>query len=291
MKKLLITGASGFLGWHLCQLAQPDWQVYGTYHTHAVSIPGVTLIPIDLTDHLALRSLVHTLQPDGIIHAAALSQPNACQTYPDLSYRINTLTSWAIAELCAEASIPCVFTSSEQVFDGLHPPYRETDPVCPINLYGQHKVAAEVGMLERYPEAAICRMPLMFGAAPTADSFIQPFLQRLRSGQILNAFTDEIRTPVSGRDAAHGLLLALEKVKGYLHLGGQERLSRYAIAQILIEVLEIKNAQVTPCQQADVPMAAPRPPDLSLDSSLALSLGYSPQLFKAALQLLRNDLA
>jgi dTDP-4-dehydrorhamnose reductase len=290
MKKLLITGASGFLGWHLCQIAQRNWQVYGTYNTHAVSISGVELLQIDLTDHQALRSLVRSLQPDGIIHAAALAQPNACQTHPDLSYRMNTLTSWVIAELCAEANIPCVFTSSEQVFDGLHPPYRETDPVCPVNLYGEHKVAAEVGMLERYPAVAICRMPLMFGAAPTADSFIQPFLERLRSGQVLNAFTDEIRTPVSGMDAAQGLLMALEKVQGLLHLGGAERLSRYAIAQTLIEVFEIENAQVVPCRQAEVKMAAPRPPDLSMDSSIAFGLGYNPQSFKAALQLLRDSL-
>jgi dTDP-4-dehydrorhamnose reductase len=290
MKKLLITGASGFLGWHVCQLACQDWQVYGTYHAHAVSIPGVRLLQVDLTDDQALRSTVHQIQPDGIIHLAALSQPNVCQNNPDLSYRLNALASWTVAELCAEAAIPCVFTSSEQVFDGLNPPYRESDPVCPVNLYGQHKVAAEEGMLERCPDVAICRMPLMFGVAPTAPSFIQPFIERLRSGQVLNAFTDEIRTPVSGEDAAQGLLLALEKVKGRIHLGSKERLSRYELAQTLVEVLEIANARVIPCRQADIKMAAPRPPDLSMDSSLAFSLGYNPAPFRVSLEALRNKL-
>ncbi|NJN56594.1 MAG: NAD-dependent epimerase/dehydratase family protein, partial [Leptolyngbyaceae cyanobacterium SL_5_9] len=53
-EKLLITGASGFLGWHLCQLAQQTWQVYGTYHQHPVEIPGVTLLTLNLTDFQAL---------------------------------------------------------------------------------------------------------------------------------------------------------------------------------------------------------------------------------------------
>jgi dTDP-4-dehydrorhamnose reductase len=290
VKKLLVTGASGFLGWHVCQLAQSQWQVYGTYHTHSVNLPGATLLSLDLTDEPGLRSLFHHLRPDAVIHTAALAQPNACQNQPELSYRTNVLASWAIADLCAEVEIPCVFTSSEQVFDGLNPPYREADPVSPINLYGEHKVAAETGMLARYPAVAVCRMPLMFGAAPTASSFIQPFIERLRSGQVLNAFVDEIRTPVSGYDSAQGLLLALAQANGFLHLGGRERLSRYAIAQTLVEVLEITQAQVNPCRQSDVPMAAPRPLDLSMDSTLALSLGYRPALFREALEPLRDRL-
>jgi dTDP-4-dehydrorhamnose reductase len=283
MKKLLITGASGFLGWHLCQIAQPHWQLHGTYHSHPVAIPGVEMHGIDLTDDPALRTFLQTLNPDAIIHTAALSQPNACQTQPELSHRLNVQAPWAIADHCAAAQIPYVFTSSEQVFDGNHSPYRETDRPSPLNLYGEHKLAAEIGIQERYPAAAICRMPLMYGVSPTAPSFIQPFIQRLRSGELLQAFTDEIRTPVSGFDAAEGLLIALEKVQGIIHLGGQERLSRYEMAQTLIEVLQIENAQIQPCLQAEVQMSAPRPKDLSMDSAIAYRLGFQPACFRSVL--------
>ncbi|MBF2051463.1 MAG: SDR family oxidoreductase [Leptolyngbya sp. IPPAS B-1204] len=290
MKKLLVTGASGFLGWHLCQLAQSQWQLYGTYHTHPSEVPGVTLLPLDLTDYQAIKQVMQTVQPDAVLHIAALSSPNACQSEPDLSYRINVVSSWELAGLCAEAGIPCVFTSSEQVFDGLNPPYRETDPVCPINRYGEHKVAAEVGMQERCPGVVICRMPLMFGAAPTASSFIQPWIKMLRAGQSINLFTDEIRNPVSGMDAAQGIFLALANVKGIIHLGGIERLSRYQLGCILAEVLQLPIDQLNPCRQADVQMAAPRPPDASLNSELAYSLGYQPKGFKDALLALQAEL-
>lgn len=283
MKKLLITGASGFLGWHLCQMARSTWQIYGIYHTHFIQLPGATLLSTDLTDFQAIKDLFQTIQPDAVIHAAAMSQPNQCQTNP-ASYSINVTASCNIAGLCADAEIPCVFTSSEQVFDGLNPPYCETDSVCPINVYGEQKVAAETGMLERCPKVAICRMPLMFGAAPYAQSFIQPFIERLRTGQVLNLFVDEVRTPVSGTSAAQGILLALEKqIHGLLHLGGRERLSRYEFGLLLIETLQLTNIKLNPCYQTDVPMAAPRAPDLSLDSSLAFSLGYQPGLVKEEL--------
>lgn len=290
MRKLLITGASGFLGWHLCQLTRSQWQVYGTYHSHPATIPDVTLLPVDLTDFTAIKQLIQTLQPDAIIHTAALSSPNACQSDPETSYRVNVTASCNLAGLSAEAQIPCVFTSSEQVFDGLNPPYRETDPVCPINLYGEHKVAAELGMLERHPDVVICRMPLMFGAAPIASSFIQPWIRAIRTGQPLDLFTDEIRNPVSGFDAAQGVLLALAQAKGRIHLGGKESLSRYEMGCLLVEVLHLSNAQLNPTRQADVRMAAPRPLNVSLDSTLAFSLGYQPKYVREALQALQSQL-
>lgn len=231
VKKLLITGASGFLGWYLYQAARSQWQVYGTYQTHPVEFPDATLLQVDLTDRSTIQQLFQTIQPDAVIHTAALSSPNACQNNPDLSYQINVVASCTLAEECAAAQIPCVFTSSEQVFDGTHAPYRETDPFCPINRYGEHKALAEVEMRSRYPEVIICRMPLMFGAAPTADSFIQPWIKTLRAGGTIDLFTDEIRNPVSGADAAQGLLLALAKAKGVLHLGGRQQISRFEFGQ------------------------------------------------------------
>jgi dTDP-4-dehydrorhamnose reductase len=287
MKKLLITGASGFLGWHLCQIARPHWQVHGTYHRNPAAIPGVEMNGIDLTDDRALRTFLQGLNPDAIIHTAALSQPNICQEQPQLSHSLNVQATWTIADHCAATQIPYVFTSSEQVFDGNHSPYCESDRPNPLNLYGEHKLAAEIGLLDRYPAAAVCRMPLMYGVSPTAPSFIQPFIQRLQSGALLQAFTDEIRTPVSGFDAAQGLLIALEKVRGIIHLGGQERLSRYEMAKILIEVLQIENANIQPCLQSEVQMSAPRPKDLSMDGAIAYHLGFQPQRFREVLSRLK----
>ncbi|WP_416666414.1 SDR family oxidoreductase [Egbenema bharatensis] len=290
MKKLLITGASGFLGWHLCQIAQAEWDVYGIYSSHEVEIPNTTLLKLNLTNFDQLKSVFQTLQPDAVIHTAAMSQPNECQNHPERSHLINVIASWNLAGLCADLNLPFGFTSSELVFDGNNPPYRESDPVCPINLYGEQKAAAELGILARHPEAVVCRMPLMFGAVPHAQSFIQPFIERIRTGQVLNLFTDEIRTPVSGTSAAAGILLALEKARGLIHLGGCDRLSRYEMGLMLVDILQITNANLNPCKQADVPMAAPRAKDVSMDSSLAFSLGYQPGGMRQELEEIRDRL-
>lgn len=285
MKKLLLTGGSGFLGWNLCQLAKSKWDIYGTYFSHPESIPGVTLLKVDLTDFQAIKGLFQEIQPAAVIHTAAQSNPNVCQTQPQESYPINVTASCNLAGLCADYAIPCVFTSTDLVFDGLNPPYRETDPVSPICYYGEQKVMAEEGMLERYSQTAICRMPLMFGlAAPTATSFIQPFIKTLAGGKQLNLFTDEFRTPISGATAVQGLLLALAKVQGIIHLGGKERISRYDFGYLLAEVWQLPTTTIKACLQTDLKMAAPRPPDVSFDSSMAYELGYTPLSLRAELE-------
>jgi dTDP-4-dehydrorhamnose reductase len=288
MKKLLITGASGFLGWHLCDVAQHGWQVYGTYLSRPISNPNVIPIQADLKDFQTLKRLFADIQPDAIIHTAAQSSPNVCQTQTEASYAINVTASCNIAGLSADARVPCAFTSTDLVFDGLHPPYRETAPVSPVNRYGEQKVAAEEGMLARYPATAICRMPLMFGAAPSAPSFIQLFIETLKSGRELKLFVDEFRTPVSGTTAAKGILLALGKISGRIHLGGRERLSRYEFGQLLVNVLQLPGETLHACRQVDVPMAAARPADVSLDSSIAFASGYNPGFLKEELQMLRR---
>jgi dTDP-4-dehydrorhamnose reductase len=277
MKKLLLTGASGFLGYNTCLLGSSSWAVWGVARSDFVKPAGVNLIRADLTHAARLRRVFSEVQPDAVIHTAAASRLDWCRDNPEQSFRINVQASVLIAELCGEASIPCVFTSSDMVFDGFNAPYGEEDPVCPASVYGEQKVLAEEGMKRVYPRVVICRMPLMFGdPGPVSFNFFQDMIDAFKTGRELKLFTDEFRTPVSAETAAGGLFLALEKGRGILHLGGRERISRHDFGLLTAEVMGLSKARIIPCLRKDIPMAALRPPDLSLDSSRAFALGYRP---------------
>jgi len=277
MNKLLLTGASGFLGWNICREAYKSWEIFGTVFTHPVKIKGVKIVKTDLTRYREFRKIFKEIGPDAVIHTAALSSPDYCEQHKSGTRKINVDVPVNIAGLCSDSGIPFAFTSSDLVFDGLNAPYTEDDPVCPVNVYGEQKVRAEEGIMKRYPGAAVCRMPLMFGdPGPAASSFFQTMVTALREGRELRLFEDEYRTPISGQTAAEGLFIALEKMNGIIHLGGTERISRYHFGLLMMGVLGIRDARLLRCRQKDIATAAARPPDISLDSSKAYAKGFRP---------------
>ena len=155
-----------------------EWAIIGTHYSHSVNISGITPVKIDLTKFNDLKTLLGGIKPAGVIHTAALTDPNFCQENPEASYRINTQAAINIAGLCSDLEIPCLFTSTDLLFDGLNPPYSEEDEPTPGNVYGEHKLMAEIGMRKRCASVVICRMPLIFGrSGSTASSFLQPLLK------------------------------------------------------------------------------------------------------------------
>ena len=145
-----------------------------------------------------------------------------------------------------------------------------------------------VGIAKCYPKTAICRMSLMFGISlPGRSNYFQQLIASMRSGQPTPLFIDEYRTMLPVTSAVSGLLLALEGVQGTLHLGGNERISRFHFAQLVAQILQIKSATFSPCTSKDLPMAAPRPPDLSLDTSKAQALGFTSLSLEQALRELK----
>ncbi|MBX2998747.1 MAG: NAD(P)-dependent oxidoreductase [Caldilineaceae bacterium] len=307
MRRLLITGVSGFLGWNIARLARHEWDVMGTYFSvkRQIAQTAFTAIDtgrIDLTDFREMREMMAMVKPHAVIHTAALTDPNYCETHADESFRINVEAARNLAGLCGDREIPFVFTSTDLVFDGTQAPYREDDPITPISVYGEHKAQAEMEILERYALAAVCRMPLMFGRrSPSHVSFLQWMVDKMERGDRLPLFKDEYRTPVDAESAARGLLMIARSalpetqeeeerppISGRLHLGGPERISRYEFGLLVQEIGQFPNARIDPVNLGDITLAAARPPDVSLDSSRARKLGYDPLPLRAALAQILN---
>jgi dTDP-4-dehydrorhamnose reductase len=284
--RLLITGASGFLGWNLCRELADRYQIIGTRHRNRHAEHR----KVDLADYRALKALLDDVRPDCVIHTAAHSNTNECQNHPIETARINVSASANLAGLCEDRNLRFVFTSTDLVFDGKDAPYSENAPVSPIMAYGEQKAMAEIEILERNSEAAVCRVPLMYGCVgPGATNFTEFLFANLAKGKPLPLFIDEFRTPLSAVDAAQGLALALEKnVHGRLHLAGADRVSRLEFGERFCEVLELADAKIAACRQRDIPMSAPRPADVSLNISLAESLGFSPRPLAVCLTDLRQ---
>lgn len=276
--RLLLTGASGFLGYNLIKQAKEQYTVLGIVnrHTYANRV-GIQQAKLNITDKLALRNLVRESSPEAIIHTAAVSDVNLCQQQPTETALLNVEIPVLLAKLASELGVPFVFTSTDLVFDGNKGNYTETDAVNPINIYGEQKILAEEGIRQAYPAAAICRMPLMYGVGgPGSKNFFKPLLQKINALEEIGLFSDEYRSTLGVFSAAKGLLLAAESFHGTYHLGGPERMSRYTLGLLMAESLHMEKHKITPIKQADIPMPAPRPKDVSLNSAKAVSMGFVP---------------
>ncbi len=288
-RRLLVTGASGFLGWNICSVAHKSWDVSGVAFSNPIEISGINLKVVDLTNYYNLKQLFVDVAPDAVIHAAAAANTSYCQTNQTESHKINVDTSINIAGLCMERGIPLAFVSTDMVFDGFNAPYKEEDPVCPVNVYGEQKVFAEKGMVKRCPDMTICRTSIMFGHYPhRGKNWFQTSLELMRTHQDLHLFVDEYRTFLSVRKAVSGLLLAIGNISGILHLSGDERFSRYDFARLVSGIFHINNARLIPCGLADVPVTTPRAQDLSLDNSKAKAFGFTPSSIEKELEVLSS---
>ncbi|HLP50696.1 MAG TPA: NAD(P)-dependent oxidoreductase [Chitinophagales bacterium] len=275
-KKLFITGASGFLGYHLLRVAQ-EWEVYGVTNLHNIGFENATLVNCDIRNYIELGNYIDDIEPDAIIHAAAISDANFCEQNRELSYDVNVEASKNLAGIAADYNIPFAFTSTDLVFDGKKGMYKEDDAKNPVSVYGEQKSVAEEEILKIYPNATVFRLPLMFGEAEASEgNYLRKFIAQLRNGEKANLFYDEYRSVCGAKSIAEGILQLLFTHEPTIHLAGKGKLSRYDFGMKVAEAFNLDKSLLQSLSQKDIQMAAPRPADVSLDISRALSLGYKP---------------
>ena len=275
-KKLLITGASGFLGYHLLRLASLEWEIYGITNSKSFDFAEAISIKCDIRNYIELGNFIDDIEPDAIIHTAAIADANFCEQNKELSYEINVEASKNLAGICCDFKIPFAFTSTDLVFDGAKGMYQEDDAKNPVSVYGEQKAVAEDEVLRIYPEATVFRLPLMFGEPKaSATNYLQKFIAQIKNEEHASLFNDEYRSVCGARSIAAGILQLLNET-GILHLAGKEKLSRYEFGLKAVKAFGLDESLLHSCSQKDVKMAAPRPADVSLDISKAVSLGFAP---------------
>ena len=227
---------------------------------------------VDLTDGDAVLRLITGLQPDVVVHTAYSMADRA---------DIVDATS-AVAAACAATGTALVHLSTDVVFSGRRPPYREGDPVDPVTDYGRWKAEAERVATTAVPDVCITRTSLVVAVAPP-DRSTAAFLGRVTDGTVVRLFHDEWRQPILAGDLAAELwaLLALDRTarSGVWHLPGPERLSRLELGLRLAQAAGVDGATVAaavePASAATHP--PPRPRDLTLVGERRSSLGHPPR--------------
>ncbi len=280
-KKVLITGASGFLGHHFLKAYSTDYQIVGIYsETPIIGFKNISKHKFDFSNDFESNNFCDFIEkerPDFILNFAAVANANFCELNPESSSKINIDLPTTLAKICQNLRIKLIHTSTDLVFDGERGNYTERDQLNPISIYGKHKKEAEKLIQSNNSSALILRLPLLFGLTPRGTGFFQNWVEKLKSKETLFAFTDEFRTAAAANRVVAGIKLLIDKsASGIWHLGGKENCTRFEFATRLSTFLDIKNPNIKSSLRADVEMPAPRAKDVSLNSKKANSIGYAP---------------
>jgi dTDP-4-dehydrorhamnose reductase len=273
-KRVCVTGASGFLGHYLLQNIPPDVKVLAQYHT----TPPITANPNIQTIQLNFENpdlkAVRRFLPDVIIHAGAWTRIDECEQNPVQSERRNVDVTIALSRLAKEINARFIFISTDQVFDGKNPPFSESSPTNPLNVYARHKLAAEQAVLSTVPNAVVARSALIYGKAlHKKPTFTEMMYLNLKSAQPVKVFVDEYRTPVLVQNLAEAIWeLSENRFCGVVHLGGSERITRYQMGEKMCDLFGLDKKLLVPVEMASLSLPAKRAADLSFDISLAQSL-------------------
>ena len=265
--KMLLTGGKGMLARTLIAELGGDFDVVAT-----------DLPEADITDEAAIDAVVARVAPETVVHCAAMTAVDKCETERELAFRVNARGTANVAAACNRHGARLIAISTDYVFDGDGGPYCEFD--CATGgrtTYGQSKFAGEEAVRALCPNHAIMRISWLYGAG--GPSFVHAMMS-LADGTrpALKVVADQRGNPTSAKAVAGALRALLERplLCGTFHATCEGEATWAEFAREIFR-LSGKTQCVEDCTTEEFPRPAPRPHDSRLEK-LGLRLAGLPPM-------------
>jgi dTDP-4-dehydrorhamnose reductase len=284
LNKVLITGASGFVGSGIIRyFTSSQFEIIPTDIVAENSSSGT--INIDITDFTTTRKYIQMIKPDIIIHLAGCKDVFKCESQKEYSRKINFEATKNLAKISADVDCKLIFISSDYVFGGPGVPFNELSEPCPTTQYGKDKLAAENYICNYLRNYALVRTSGIFGMN---GDYVTMVLYKIKNNQVFEAFTNLKNNPTFIVHLCDMLKIIIQNdLIGIFHCTGQESISRYQFALKVASVFECEKKNILPAL-LDL-SNDPRPEDLSMDSVKTYnSLNYFPDTISVILQANKN---
>lgn len=235
MKKLLITGSTGFLGSRLALYYKDKYELLLPTHSE-----------LNVSREEAVMAYMEQFQPDIVLHCAALSNTWYCEQHPDESHRVNVQGTVKIAKACKHIGAKLVFMSSDQVYNGtpVSGPLKEQDVFQPVNVYGRHKLEAEQRALRNNPMSVALRLTWMYDVPSSPmkqNSNILINIQKaLDEVTTIKAATHEYRGVTNVWEVVRNMEQTLELPGGIYNFGSGNSIDSYTLFLTVANIMGAK---------------------------------------------------
>ncbi len=297
-KTILITGANGLLGQKLVELlvqqSTVDLIATAKGENRLPNSVGYRYVSLDITNSGEVNTVFDTYQPDVVIHTAAMTNVDTCETDQIGCELLNVTAVAYLIEACQKHDTFLCHLSTDFIFDGTDGPYTEEAIPNPISVYGASKLRAEKLLEASSIRWAIARTVLVFGIVSdmSRTNIILWVKKSLEEGKQINVVTDQFRTPTLAEDLAMGCwLIAHKEAQGIFNISGSDFLTPYEMA---IKTANFYGLPVELIKQADsstFSQPAKRPPRTGfiLDKARR-DLGYQPRTFDEGIALMAKQI-
>lgn len=258
--RILVTGASGMLGSDLVE------ELSGKHE-----VMGLSQEELDVTERGRVVETVKTSSPDLIIHCAAYTDVDRCESEPERAYRVNGLGARNVAQACAEKGATMVYISTDYLFDGKKgTPYIEIDPPNPLNVYGMSKLMGEDYVKNLLNQHYIVRTSWLFGRK--GKNFVKTILNlalNRRGEGTLRVVDDQVGSPTYTADLAKKISELIEKGGfGTYHITNSGYCSWFDLCRKILELTGITNVEVQAIKSWESGRPAKRPIFSALDNMM-----------------------
>jgi dTDP-4-dehydrorhamnose reductase len=285
VKRILVTGRNGQVGWELERALAPLGDVLACDRTR-----------IDLAMADDIRTAVREAKPDIIVNAAAYTAVDKAEVEPELAMTINGTAPGILAEEARRHGALLVHYSTDYVFDGSKPTaYTEDDLPSPINSYGRSKLAGEHAIRASGCRHLILRTSWVYGLR--GRNFLRTMMRLAAERDELRVVDDQIGAPTWSRMIAQATALALaaaEPLEGLFHLASAGKTSWFGFTEAILASIRdqhVRMPRLTPISTNEYPLPAARPANSRLDCGrLMREAAISLPHWQAALHLCLQDM-
>lgn len=282
--RILITGAGGLLGAHLAGGWSAGHDVLGLDRNPWWGDMPVPMQVGELEEPGWLEAKIAGFRPEAIVHCAAWADVDGCERNPLRAVEVNGILTRRIARALPKGAL-LVYISTDGVFKGDRPSAQEEWRPCPRTVYGRSKLQGEWETELATENHIIVRTNFYGWSSGRKKTFAEWLYGALSVGEEITLFDDFYFTPIYVADLAPrlGRLMSLPH-RGIFHLGGSERISKYAFGKQMAEAAGFSMDPVRVGSIAQAALLADRPRDMSLDCSKFTQVtGQPPAVFHSGL--------